>query len=610
MPTRFGQGFLPGRQRTEPEKRITTGTIAGMLATLKILGVSSLNWQLGWLATCSLFSGLAQASLLVIVSEFAVNSAQGKNHLEVHGYSLSISDAMLLSAILLVIFSGASIAAALSSSSISSKALASARNKMIDAFFRANWTVQSQERLGHTQQLLTVNCETVGQIVLSMAGGLQALLSVAALLAAAFLVNPLAATIVLVFGILLQLALRPFNTWGRKASLHLSEDSHTMATLVTEYTRLAREFRLLGVEREATAGLHRSNEMAARTLRKLRLVSQLSGVTYQTLALAFVVCALGVVAGRTGRNLGSLAAVLILMLRSLSYGAVVQATSQQLRSYSGFLDNIKQELERFSESRYESGGGEFPTNFDISLRDVSFAYDERGPVLRQVSCFVPGGEILGIVGRSGSGKTTLSEILLGMRQPAEGVALLGDVPVARIAKGGGVSPVALVAQDPVLLQGSIAFNISFFRAVSPEEIEAASRAAHLHEDVMAMPDLYATGVGEGGTSLSGGQRQRLAIARALAGAPRVLVLDEPTSALDGRSESLIRQTLTELRGRVTIIVISHRLGLVEDCDLLLVLDKGRVADFGPSREVLTGDAFREVAEAATGGMVGEPLREG
>jgi ABC-type multidrug transport system fused ATPase/permease subunit len=186
-----------------------------------------------------------------------------------------------------------------------------------------------------------------------------------------------------------------------------------------------------------------------------------------------------------------------------------------------------------------------------------------------------------------------------MRQPADGVALVGDVSVARIAKGGGVSPVALVAQDPVLLQGSIAFNISFFRGVSPGQIEAASRAAHLHEDVMAMPDLYETEVGEGGTALSGGQRQRLAIARALAGAPRVLVLDEPTSALDGRSESLIRQTLTELRGRVTIIVISHRLGLVEDCDLLLVLDKGRVADFGPRKEVLTREAFREVAKGAT-----------
>ena len=605
MATRSRLGFFPGgsRYRTKPENRITTSSIAGTLATLKVLGISSLNRRLVWLATCSFFSGLAQASLLLVVSEFAVNSAQGKNHLEVHGYSFSIPDAIFLSAILLVIYSVASIAAALSASSMSSKALASVRNKMIDAFFRASWRVQSQERLGHIQQLLTVNCETVGEVATTMAAGLQALVTVVALLAAAFLVNPIAAAVVLVFGILLQSALRPFSRRSRKASANLSEDSHIMATLVTEYTRLTREFRLFGVEREATARLHRSNEVAAGTFRKLRRISQLSGVAYQALALAFVVCAFAVVAGRKGSDLGSIAAVLILMLRSMTYGSAIQSASVTLRSYSGFLDKIKQELERFSENRCESGTGGLPASFDINVKNVSFAYDDRGLVLRQVSFYLPSGAILGIAGRSGSGKSTLSEILLGMRQPADGVALVGDVPVARIGKGGGASPLALVAQDPVLLQGSIAFNISFFRGVPPEKIEAASRAAHLHEDVTAMPDLYETSVGEGGTALSGGQRQRLAIARALAGTPRVLVLDEPTSALDGRSESLIRQALTELRGRMTIVVISHRLGLVEDCDLLLVLDKGRVADFGPRREVLTRDAFREVAEAATGDVM-------
>jgi ABC-type multidrug transport system fused ATPase/permease subunit len=575
-----------------------------MLVTLKRLGVSSLGRQLSWLATSSFVSGLAQASLLVIISEFAINSTQGTTHLDVHGYSLSISEVVLVSTVLLILFAGAGIASSLSSSSLSSKALASARSKMIDSFFNASWKAQSQERLGHVQQLLTVNCENVGYITLAMAGGLQALLTLLALLLAAFLVSPIAAAIVLVLGISLATALRPFNKWSRKASLHLSDDIHTMATLVTEYTRLTREFRLFGVEREATAGLHQSNEVAATTFRKARLLTLVNPVIYQVLALAFLVCALAVVAGHTGRNLGSIAAVLLLMLRSINYGSTVQSTSQQLRSYSGFLDKIEQDLERFSRNRYELEAGAFPTSFDINVSDVAFAYDDRELVLKHVSFFVEAGQVLGIVGRSGSGKTTLSEILLGMRPPANGVALVGDVSVGKIAKGGGVSPVALVAQDPVLLQGSIAFNISFFRGVTPEGIEAASRAAHLHEDVMAMPDLYETRVGEGGTGLSGGQRQRLAIARALAGAPRVLVLDEPTSALDGRSESLIRQTLTELGGRVTIIVISHRLGLVQDCDLLLVLDKGRVADFGPRRDVLKRDAFREVSEAAIGDVMG------
>jgi len=106
--------------------------------------------------------------------------------------------------------------------------------------------------------------------------------------------------------------------------------------------------------------------------------------------------------------LGSIAAVLLLMLRSMTYSATVQATSQQLRSYSGLLDSIKCELDRFSENRYDSGTGELPASFEINVKNVSFAYDERGTVLREVSFYLPSGQILGIAGRSGSGKTTLS----------------------------------------------------------------------------------------------------------------------------------------------------------------------------------------------------------
>jgi ABC-type multidrug transport system fused ATPase/permease subunit len=181
-----------------------------------------------------------------------------------------------------------------------------------------------------------------------------------------------------------------------------------------------------------------------------------------------------------------------------------------------------------------------------------------------------------------------------MLEPESGIVLIGGVPATAIAKGDGSSPVALVAQDLVLLEGSIAFNISLFRNLDPEKIEAASRSAHLHEDVMMMPDRYETKVGEGGTALSGGQLQRLAIARALAGAPRLLVMDEPTSAVDIRSEILIRETLTELRGTLTSVIISHRLALVEDCDLLLVLKNGRAVEFGPRSEVVTCAAYLEV----------------
>jgi ABC-type bacteriocin/lantibiotic exporter with double-glycine peptidase domain len=369
-----------------------------------------------------------------------------------------------------------------------------------------------------------------------------------------------------------------------------------MATLVTEFTRLTREFRIMGVEDSAIHRLQQGNHQAAVSSNKNRRLMQINPVVYQIVALGFIVLGLTIFLGHTGTSLGSTGAVILLMLRSLTYGQGVQASSQMLRSYEGFLSGLEADIARYSASPAEINVGKLPEKFDVVFDDVSFAYSPEVFALRDISFSVPSGKILGVVGTSGSGKTTLSQLVLGMRKPWHGRVLLGDVPAASVCKGKGSSPIALVAQESVLLQGSITTNIAFFRQVSQYEIEVASRAAHLHEDVIEMTDLYETQVGEGGGSLSGGQRQRLAIARALVGSPRLLVLDEPTSALDGRSENLVRRTLSELRDRVTVIVISHRMAMVADCDLLLVLDKGVVADFGPRNEVVNRPPFRYAAE--------------
>ena len=571
--------------------------VLGILKSLRSLGPVSLNRRLILIASCSFVSGLSQAMLLVLISELAISHVQGSNHLKVHGFSLSVTDAILACFALLVLFCVASLTAASASSSLASSTVEASRGKLIDSFFTSSWKIQSAERLGHIQQLLTINCHNIGYLTLAMSSGLQAALSASALLLAAFVVDPVTASIVIVAGVILSSAMRPSLNLSRKASSRLSDDSRRMATLVTEYTRLAREFRLFGVEDAATDQLQERNRVAAVSLQRVQLLGLVSPVVYQTLALGFVIAGLAIVIGRSGGNLGATGAILLLVLRSLTYGSQIQSNSQQIRSFQGFLDGVEADIKRYAESQPELSGSRNPESFDIKFSEVSFAYNPGVNVLKNISFYVPSGNILGVVGRSGSGKTTLSQLVLGMRGPTDGFALVGDVPAASMAKGRGVSPIALVAQESILLQGSIASNISFFRDVSQEQIEEASRAAHFHEDVVGMTESYATLVGEGGGALSGGQRQRLAIARALVGSPRVLVLDEPTSALDGRSESLIRQTLSELRGRVTVVVISHRLSMVEVCDLLLVLNRGQLADFGPCDEIIGGAPFRHVAEA-------------
>jgi ABC-type multidrug transport system fused ATPase/permease subunit len=592
--TRRSDGGLGTGQTEDGHK---PRNLFGIVASIKVLGLESLYRRLLWLATCALISGLSQAAILVILSELAVGSVQGKNHLKFHGLALSNTESVLLCVALLAAFGAGSVAAAFASSSMTTAAVEAVRRNLIDSFFTADWATQSSERLGGIQQLLTVNSESVGAITTATAVGLQSLLTVLAMLGAAFLVNSVVAIVVLVAGVILSAAMRPFLKWSKKASATLSRDIRRMATLVTEFTRLTRDFRLLGVEDRAIARMQEENHEAALSANRTRRLMAMNPVVYQTCALGFIVIGLAILVGHHNTTLGATGAVILLTLRSLTYGANIQSNSQQLRGYEAFLEGIESDIARYAAHPSERVAGEVPKKFDVTFDHAWFSYDGISHALQDVSFEVPSGSMLGVVGRSGSGKTTLSQLVLGLRRPTEGSVLVGDVPADALRKGGGMSPVALVPQEPVLMQGSIGTNIAFFRDISPEAIEEASRASHLHEDVTGMSDSYDTPVGEGGGSISGGQRQRLAIARALAGAPRLLVLDEPTSALDGRSESLIRQTLSELRGRVTIAVISHRMSTIEDCDFLLVLEQGRVADFGVRHEVMRRPAFHYAAEA-------------
>ena len=383
-------------------------------------------------------AGLAQAGILVILSEFAVAGAQSTKLLHLHGYSFSIREAVVLCAVLLLLFGGASMGAALASSWMASRALGAARETIIRTFFGTSWSVQSEERLGHIQQLLTVNCETIGNVILGMAAGLQALLIVVALLIASFLVNPVAASVVLLVGVLLISALRPFNKWSSKASAQLSSKSRSMATLVTEYTRLTREFRILGVEQEAIEELEEHNLEAALSFGRNKRLGTITPVLYQMLALAFVVGGLAVLSSYQVADLASTGAVLLLVLRSLTYGSTIQSTIQQRHSYEGFVADIRADLSRYSASQEEIAKPEIPTDFSITFENVYFSYDGKDPALQKVSFSIPSSKIVGIVGRSGSGKTTLSQLILGLRQPSQGSVMIGNVAPSNVAKGHGV----------------------------------------------------------------------------------------------------------------------------------------------------------------------------
>jgi ATP-binding cassette subfamily B protein len=223
----------------------------------------------------------------------------------------------------------------------------------------------------------------------------------------------------------------------------------------------------------------------------------------------------------------------------------------------------------------------------VRFEHVRFGYDPRREILHDVDFEIPSGGTVAVVGPSGSGKSTLARLLYRFYDVGSGAIRVGGDDVRDLTQSSLRAAIAIVPQDTVLFNDTIFYNIQYGRpGASAEQVEAAARAAHIHELIERLPDGYRTEVGERGLKLSGGEKQRVAIARALLKNPAILIFDEATSALDSSSERAIQAELDRIQVGRTTLVIAHRLSTVMSADQILVMDAGRIVERGRHAELL------------------------
>jgi ATP-binding cassette, subfamily C, bacterial len=466
------------------------------------------------------------------------------------------------------------------------------RLTLIRAFLKARWSYFVSQRAGHMSNAVGSEAHRASMAYAAACGLLAGIVQVLVYATVAFLVSPAVAVAALVSGMLLVFLLSGLvgvaRDAGRRQTILIKSLSARLIDAlygIKPIKAMAREAHLQPLLEGETRELNEAQ-------RRQVLASGVLSSFKEPLLIVVIALGLYVVMTRGAVSFESLLILVFLFHRLVGRVQSLQTQYQSLTvSESAFwslLDSVKT-----AEANAEtSAGHDMPPELTegIELIDVDFAYGDT-QVLTQASLTIRAGKFTAIIGPSGAGKTTIADLLLGLYKPDRGSILVDGMPLGGIEIGAWRNKIGYVPQEMLLFHDSIRRNVTLGdESISDEEVVEALQAAGAWSFVGALDDGIDTIIGEHGARLSGGQRQRIAIARALVGKPRLLVLDEVTTALDPRTEAAICTTLRELPGNVTVVSISHQPAMRRVADVVYRVEHGRVTQVPTDSDAVLADS--------------------
>jgi ABC-type multidrug transport system fused ATPase/permease subunit len=541
----------------------------------------------------SFFAGLTEGLLLVMIANIALTigaDSAGSSTVEaslgpLSGLELTLKESFLIALVLAVARFVLQMLTAHIAAAVTARLTAEMRAGTFRDYASASWAEQAGHPESDVQDLLLRHVNRVTASIGIMANAVSYACTLAALVVSAVLIDPVSAVLLAVSGSLLFYLIRPLTGVAKRVSRQSQNAGLAYSQRSLEAIGTSLEIRAFGVTTPVTERLAEATAREVRPTYTGMVLRQLVTSLYQGATILLLLGGLFATYEFLDQPLASLGAIVVILIRALNQTSAMQSAYHSIGEAAPYLERLETERAKFRAAAPRSGDITIEAPGQLRLEDVSYSYNDETNALEHISFEVQAGEAIGIIGPSGSGKSTLIQLLLRLREPTTGRYLVDATDAAEVVEEDWFKTVALVPQDSRVIKGTVRDNIAFYREATEEEITSAAKRAHIHDEILAMPEGYDTDLGNRGGAVSGGQRQRISIARALLRKPSILVLDEPTSALDMRSEALVHETFTELKGSVTIFAIAHRLSTLNTCDRIMVMQDGRLQAFGAREEL-------------------------
>jgi ATP-binding cassette subfamily C protein len=450
------------------------------------------------------------------------------------------------------------------------------RLQMLAAVLRSKWEYFLHQPVGRLTNALATEAQRASSSFVNGATAITFLIQAIIYGAVAFALSWRASLAAIVAGVVVIGLSHFLVRVTRKAGKRQTQLMNSLMANLTDTLGSVKPLKAMAREHLADQVLAHDTNRLNKALRRQVLSAAILDSAQELMFTGFICLGVWAAIEKFGMDLPMVMVLVVALGRAFSFFGKVQKQQQKLAQGESAYWALMEAIDSATRAEEPLVGGDTPSlEKGIVFRSVNFDYDGH-PVFKDLNLNIRAGSLTTLVGPSGSGKTTIIDLTIGLLQPREGAIELDGVVLTDIDIKQWRSMIGYVPQDTVLLHDSILHNVTLGDPnLTAEQAEHALRAAGAWEFVIRLPEGVETVVGERGGKLSGGQRQRIVIARALINQPRLLILDEATSALDPESEEAVRQTMENLKGRLTILAISHNRAMVQAADAVYQMVDGR-----------------------------------